>query len=409
MIGTHGRTGLHQVLIGSVATDVLKRAKLPVVLYREPRTHPCTAARFQRAEAERIGVVIPSGRRATSPGLPLPPRLGRLASVSEDSVPRAIPLDRVRRVRSIVAAVGAIFLGLVFLVAGVAKVVDPESFAEIVKAEGLVFVVPAIGVAMLAIALEIGLGLALVWGPRSRAILWVSTALVLGFLFLTGRAYVDHLRGAAGSTHSCGCFGNLVDRSPSAAFWQDVSMLVPALALAWLAPGRSNGPRAIRRWIAAAVGTVGAVGFAIAAPSLPLDDFVTRLHVGDPVKQICTDALGKRICLADAVPPLAEGSHVVVLANLDDPGLRRELVEFNAYAADGVGPQLWVLVGADKAEIAKYCLTAGASCPVMNVPMALLRPLYRRLPRSFLVTDGRVEKVWNGLPPFRSLSTPAPR
>ena len=309
----------------------------------------------------------------------------------------------------VAARVGGVFLGLVFVFAGAVKVLDPEAFAEVISAEGLAFAAPAGVVAILAIAVEIGLGLALVLGPRSRWILAASTALVVGFLLLTGRAYVDHLRGWSRSTHSCGCFGNLVDRSPSAAFWQDVAMLVPSLAMAWLDPARAGGPRPLRRWTAVAVGVAGSIALALAAPSLPLDDLVTRLHTGASVKEICTDALGKRICLADAVPPLAEGRHLVVLADLKDPDFARELAALNAYAADGVGPQLWLLVSADKAEIARFCLTAGASCPVMSAPAALLRPLHRRLPRSFLVADGRVETIWNGIAPLTRPPAPASR
>ncbi|HVG94844.1 MAG TPA: universal stress protein [Planctomycetota bacterium] len=33
VLGTHGRTGLGRVLMGSVATDVLRRSKVPVVLF----------------------------------------------------------------------------------------------------------------------------------------------------------------------------------------------------------------------------------------------------------------------------------------------------------------------------------------------------------------------------------------
>jgi hypothetical protein len=33
-----------------------------------------------------------------------------------------------------------------------------------------------------------------------------------------------------------------------------------------------------------------------------------------------------------------------------------------------------------------------------ETPQALLRPLYRRLPRSFRVEDGRVTATWAGLP-----------
>jgi nucleotide-binding universal stress UspA family protein len=36
VLGTRGRTGLGRILMGSVATAVLKRAKVPVVLYHDP-------------------------------------------------------------------------------------------------------------------------------------------------------------------------------------------------------------------------------------------------------------------------------------------------------------------------------------------------------------------------------------
>jgi nucleotide-binding universal stress UspA family protein len=37
VMGTHGRTGLGRLLMGSVAMDVLKRARVPVVLFRDPK------------------------------------------------------------------------------------------------------------------------------------------------------------------------------------------------------------------------------------------------------------------------------------------------------------------------------------------------------------------------------------
>ena len=70
-----------------------------------------------------------------------------------------------------------------------------------------------------------------------------TAALVVFFLFLTGRAYVRHLQGIEPET-SCGCFGNLVQRTPAEAFWGDMLLMVPALALAFLARDRGPWPRA---------------------------------------------------------------------------------------------------------------------------------------------------------------------
>jgi nucleotide-binding universal stress UspA family protein len=47
IIGTHGRTGLFRLLMGSVAESILRRAPCPVLVYREPDLrvgqHPATA------------------------------------------------------------------------------------------------------------------------------------------------------------------------------------------------------------------------------------------------------------------------------------------------------------------------------------------------------------------------------
>jgi nucleotide-binding universal stress UspA family protein len=44
VMGTHGRSGLLRALMGSVAMDVLKHAKVPVVLVHDPRVEAAEAA-----------------------------------------------------------------------------------------------------------------------------------------------------------------------------------------------------------------------------------------------------------------------------------------------------------------------------------------------------------------------------
>jgi nucleotide-binding universal stress UspA family protein len=40
IMGTHGRTGLRRLLMGSVAEKVLRKASCPVVTYRSPGDLP---------------------------------------------------------------------------------------------------------------------------------------------------------------------------------------------------------------------------------------------------------------------------------------------------------------------------------------------------------------------------------
>ena len=81
---------------------------------------------------------------------------------------------------------GGLVLGAVFLLAAWAKAIDPEAFAEQIRAEGLEIVLSAAVLAVVLVALEAGLGAALVLGLRKAWVLLPTSGLVAIFLFLTG-------------------------------------------------------------------------------------------------------------------------------------------------------------------------------------------------------------------------------
>src|SRR5215218_7797705 len=126
------------------------------------------------------------------------------------------------------------FLGCVLLFAVWAKALDPSAFADQIRLEKLDFFLPAQAIALVALALETGLGLALLLGVRRKWVLVPAVLLVAFFLSLTGRAWYLAAHGLRSEAESCGCFGNLVQRSPAEAFWQDLLLLVPPLLLAFL-------------------------------------------------------------------------------------------------------------------------------------------------------------------------------
>ena len=129
-------------------------------------------------------------------------------------------------------AAGGIFLGAVFLFAAWAKALEPGAFAEQIQLEGLDLWFSAPTVVLIALALETALGVALILGLRPLWLLGPTAILVIFFLFLTGRNYWLVTQGLRDATASCGCFGSLLERSPSEAFWQDLFLLVPPLVLA---------------------------------------------------------------------------------------------------------------------------------------------------------------------------------
>ncbi len=314
---------------------------------------------------------------------------------------------------------GGVVLGAVFLIAAWAKAIDPLAFAGQIELEGLDFLLPASAVALFALALEVFLGGALVLAVRRWWILWPTSLLVVFFLFLTGRSYWRFSHGVALDDAGCGCFGNLVERTPAAAFWQDLLLMVPALLLAFLgrdrscssvSPAPSGEPWPRLRLAVVAAATLAIVVLAWKAPELPLDNLATRLKPGVDPMAICVGSAadGSRVCMDGILPEIVDGDHLVVMAELESGPLGDSVEALNEYHWAGRGPSLWVLTGATGEQLFNFRFSHGPSFELREAPGALLRPLYRTLPRSFLVRDGRVVETFRGLPPLERLAAGEP-
>jgi uncharacterized membrane protein YphA (DoxX/SURF4 family) len=318
-----------------------------------------------------------------------------------------------RRIGVWISLAGGGVLGTVLLIAAWAKALDPGAFAEQIESLGLAFVLDARRLAWLGVAVEAALGLALVLGLRSRPLLVFTTLLVALFLFLTGRIYLRELRGLPIDEAACGCFGNLVERTPAQAFWQDLILLVPALAATWLAAGRRTAAAGLR-WAAVAVLGVGAFAFAARSLALPLDDLATRARPGVAVDDLCAGRDEKRVCLGQLLPALHQGETWVVLgdfqseefATRDTPALNAWLEGQGAASSAGSAsapatPALLVVVTATLDEQNQFFWKAAPAFELHDAPAALLRPLYRTRPRSLLVDRGIIRRTVRGLPPAR--------
>jgi hypothetical protein len=319
--------------------------------------------------------------------------------VSVEALP-AVPVSAGSPSRSatIAGRVGGVALGLVLLVAAALKALDPATFGEEIVAQGVAFGLPPLVAALAALAVETAIGAALVLDLRSRALLGLATALVAFFLYLTGKMAWLAARGLADASAACGCFGALVERTPQEAFVQDLLLLVPALALAWWGrPGATSGRG--RRWAAVAAVTVVVAGFAAAAPRLPLDDLATRLRPGVAVGELCAGQGEARVCLDMLAPALGRGEHLVILADAADPGFGDLAGRLNAYVRAQGDPPVTVLADLTPEQRQALYWQVAPAFDLHEVPRALLRPLYRDLPRSFRLSDGVVTATWAGPPP----------
>jgi hypothetical protein len=274
----------------------------------------------------------------------------------------------------------------VLLVAAYAKALDPQGAAEQLGGMLPVPTTVAYPATLLLIAFEAGLGAVLLAGARDRRVLLAGNVTFLAFAGIVTWQLVRP-NGATG----CGCFGQLLERTPRQAFYEDMG-LVGLSALAWL--GRPARPRARSVW-PGALGACAGIAFALAAPWLPLDDHATALAPGVAVGATQLDRI---------IPELSTGRHLVLLLDRADPTTRAQIPHLNArLGLPRGGTAVWGVADDNPDLAAAFLWSAGPAFEVRSAPRRLLRRLYRTLPRSALFDGGRVLKTWNGFPPDAAL------
>ena len=150
--------------------------------------------------------------------------------------------------RTRIGGLAAAILGLVLLVAAYAKAIDPGLFALQLQDLAPLPLGLAHVLAVLLVGFEAGLGAALVVGWRTPTILLVTNVTFLLFLGVV----LWHLWSPGDAGASCGCFGNLIERTPQQAVAEDL-LFLGVSGLAWLGRRHEPDPQARRRRLAAAV------------------------------------------------------------------------------------------------------------------------------------------------------------
>jgi hypothetical protein len=284
-----------------------------------------------------------------------------------------------------IGAVTARLLGAVLLVAAYAKAIDPGAFA--LQIRDLLPLSPGLAqaVAIAGIGAEGALGAALAAGWRHRAVLLATTATFVAFLVIVVREWWYPNAAATG----CGCFGQLLQRTPAQAVVEDL-VFVGMSGLAWL--GRPPAVAAVARGpiLATGVGLLASVALALAAPSLPLDDHATALSPGATVGAAH---------LAELIPAVQTGRHLVVLLDRAAPNAPDLVTRLHRLIPPATSrTPVWGLADDDPNLAAAFLWSAGPTFEIRSAAPRMLRTMYRTLPRTALVDGGRVLQTWNGLP-----------
>ena len=349
-------------------------------------------------------------------------------------------------VRNLIVFLGSLIAGGAFVVAAVLKSLDVDGFAHDIALHGVVGPGLSAILARVLIPFELVLGAAAVIGYRRRLALVLLIVTLAGFIGVTGYAW------AMGNTEGCGCFGRYVSRGPLAVIVEDM-LMIAAAAIALVLSGRgrdratktaidispsgspaaapssdsaspppssaslppakpsfpppSAAPSTARQAIVHVLGlsldgterswrlpllavlAVVSMAFTLASPYLPIDSFATALRPGVELRD-----LG----LAQIAGNFAEGDRLLVILVLDQEATRDAIPPLNALVGGPGVPTITGLTSAPEEERAAFFWANAPTFDLAEVPTGDLRRLYRRAPRSFQVHNGRVLRVWNGIP-----------
>ncbi|MCZ7556535.1 MAG: hypothetical protein M5R41_09055 [Bacteroidia bacterium] len=282
----------------------------------------------------------------------------------------------------IIARAVMIIVAAVFYLAATLKALDPVSFSEQIATYNI-FPHLSMLAAWTLIIVEILLATALAVNflPRVAPILMI--ALLLFFIGITWYGM------AIGLGENCGCFGNLVHRGPEMVIIEDAIMaagLLFSLAVLWTKPATGI------KWKSAVTLASGlvAAGVTFYSPAIPADDIVTTLRPGARFDVWPVDGLYGT--------SLNEGTRVVFLFTMDSRDLQLDVNRMNDIAQqEEVHSATGLLIDGTE-HLTALMFEYAAAFPVGAIEPRFARPLYRSLPRTFILQDGIVKATWSGLP-----------
>ncbi len=269
----------------------------------------------------------------------------------------------------------------VFLTAAGLKAFDPLAFAEQIRAYGIL---PALAdvAAWSFIITEMLLAAALVTNFLPRLTGALTLALLALFVGVTIFAM------SQGQTSGCGCFGNALHRAPETVILEDALMMA-AIIFGLLVYGKRKPTGTL--WKSLLILGVGGIAAATTAFAyrLPVDDLVTDLRVGAEFSSWPVEGLNRN---------LQSGPHVVFLFSSESPTVEAEVSMMNTIAQTEGIPSAVGLLTEGTAAVTEVMFQYGTAFPIAALEPRFARTLYRTLPRTFILHDGRVEAVWSAIP-----------
>jgi uncharacterized membrane protein YphA (DoxX/SURF4 family) len=283
-------------------------------------------------------------------------------------------------------------IGAVLLIAGYLKALDILGFSQQIAAFKIVTDPVAVKVlAWLFISIELVLGASLLVGLMRRIMIPAAVVLMIVFLVVLGWAWYT------GATADCGCFGAWVKRTPQQALIEDLLMLV-GLAVAWALNRRSSyGARSIKLAIVLILTIIGlGVGVVKSRSPEQANDPVARLQAANQQSPFLS------LSISDLPVDVRQGNYLVALIDTGCDHCQASVPKFNEiYEKKDNLPAFAAICPNSPTEIKIFQKQYGAKFPMGRISDDDFKKLLERgtTPRIFLLKEGAIEKIWDGVVP----------
>lgn len=290
-----------------------------------------------------------------------------------------------------VGAGARILMGIVFIIAGLAKSFEPVvfyweaiSYVELLEVNRDAW--PQIGRLALVLApFEVLVGAALVLGWRPRWTFPAATGMMVFFVLITGLAWLKD------ADIDCGCFGTLAKRTPGEALAEDVLMLA-LLGVAWR--------WGTTRWSAVSWASAGRVALGVGGIALalllfrfaPESERITSSDLKPGVRLTGIELSGA----ADI--DLSRGAYLVELFSPRCGRCKSAVPKLNHWAETPGVPRLVALneYPQDSPQLQDFIRQMRPRYPIASIASSdWMRLTWRHgWPRLAYVKDGVIQRVW---------------
>lgn len=277
----------------------------------------------------------------------------------------------------VVGNIARIIMGLVFILAGVAKAMDLNFFYYVLKTFPLGLSDPTLlWLARGFIALEFILGTALLFNIWPRLVLPATFTVMLVFLAATSWNFLGGLSG------DCGCFGKLVRLNPAVeVFVELVLLFITFVAWRFTQPGGGAG-----RFKTALMGAAVVVG--IGLPYL-FPESKPKVYAKEGVGSYVGDLKPEHFGIN-----LAKGDYFLALIETDCEHCQAAMPRLNTLAKSRATPKLVAVCPNSPAELDSLKVKIPVDFPVGFVPIRKFLLLNPEVPVLLWVKEGLVRHTW---------------